>query len=45
MKKVPEKGNQINKGIDNTGLHKRPQMMLLVGYLENGQEKTRFPDR
>ena len=34
-----------NKGIDYTGLHKRPQMMQIVNYLENGQEKMTYPDR
>ena len=42
---MPEKGNKINKGIDDTGLHKRPQMMQIVNYLENGQEKMTYPDR
>ena len=36
---------KINKGIDDTGLHKRPQMMQIVNYLENGQEKMTYPDR
>ena len=45
MKKMPEKGMVKNKGIDATGLHKRPQMMQIVNYLENGQEKMTYPDR
>ena len=45
MKKLPEKGFIKNKGIDDTGLHKRPQMMQIVNYLENGQEKMNYPDR
>ena len=42
---MPEKGMVKNKGIDATGLHKRPQMMQIVNYLENGQEKMTYPDR
>ena len=42
---MPEKGMKRNKGIDDTGLHKRPQMMQIVDYLENGQEKMTYPDR
>ena len=45
VKKLPEKGNTRNKGIDHAGLHKRPQMMQIVNYLENGQEKMTYPDR
>ena len=45
MKKLPEKGFIKNKGIDDTGLHKRPQMMQIVNYLENGQERMAYPDR
>ena len=45
MKKLPEKGFIKNKGIDDTGLHKRPQMMQIVNYLENGQERVAYPDR
>ena len=45
MKNLPEKGFIKNKGIDDTGLHKRPQMMQIVNYLENGQEKMAYPDR
>ncbi len=39
IEKLPEKGNRISKGIDETGLRKRPQME------QNGQERVRFPDR
>ena len=45
MKTMPEQGNKRNKGIDDTGLHKRPKMMQIVNYLENGQEKMTYPDR
>ena len=45
MKNLPEKGFIKNKGIDDTGLRKKPQMMQIVNYLENGQEKMTYPDR
>ena len=45
MKKLPEKGFIKNKGIDDTGLRKKPQMMQIVNYLENGQERMAYPDR
>ena len=31
--------------IDHTGLRKRPQMEQIVNYLENGQERVKYPDR
>ena len=42
---MSEKGMTKTRGIDATGLHKRPQMMQIVNYLENGQEKMTHPDR
>ncbi len=45
MEKLSEKGNRRNKGIDDAGVHKRPQMMQIAVYLENGQERVSFPDR
>ena len=43
--KLPARGNRIKQGIDHTGLRKRPQMEQIVDYLENGQERVKFPDR
>jgi hypothetical protein len=31
--------------IDDTGLRKRPQMEQIVNYLENGQERVKYPNR
>ena len=45
MKNLPEKGFIKNKGIDDTGLRKKPQMMQIVNYLEEGQERMVYPDR
>ena len=44
MKNMPDKAFIKNKGMDDTGLHKRPQMMQIVNYLENGQERMAYPD-
>ena len=43
--KMPAKGYRKNKAIDQTGLHKRPQMEQIIDYLANGQERVKFPDR
>ena len=34
-----------NRQINYTGLKKRPQMEQFIDYLENGQERVKFPDR
>jgi hypothetical protein len=34
-----------NRAINHTGLRKRPQMEQLVDYLQNGQERVKFPNR
>ena len=34
-----------NRQINHTGLRPRPQFEQLVDYLENGQERAKFPDR
>ena len=34
-----------NRQINHTGLRPRPQFEQIVDYLENGQERVKFPDR
>ncbi len=34
-----------NRAINHTGLRPRPQFEQIVDYLENGQERVKFPDR
>ena len=34
-----------NRQINYTGLQKRPQMEQFIDYLQNGQERVKFPDR
>ncbi len=45
MKKKSERGNNKNKGIDDTGLDKRPRIAQIVNYLGSGQERINCPDR
>jgi hypothetical protein len=39
---IPKSQNRV---INYSGLRQRPQMEQLVDYLENGQERVKFPDR